>query len=55
MMVELSFRGFTCSIMFCGKAYVRGYEFEKLGTTFKDLNKAEMLQQLLAGYKLRVR
>ena len=23
-----------------GKAYVKGYEYEKLGTTFKDLNKA---------------
>jgi len=30
-----------------GKAYVKGYEFEKLGTTFKDLNKQEMLQQLM--------
>ena len=40
MMVELLQRIYLRFIMFCCKAYVRGYEFEKLGTTFKDLNKA---------------
>jgi len=32
-----------------GKAYVRGYEFEKLGTTFKDLNKARDVTTINAG------
>ena len=27
-----------------GKAYVRGYEIEKLGVTFKDLKKQEILK-----------
>ena len=36
----------SCS---AGKAYVRGYEFEKLGTTFKDLNKARDVTTINAG------
>jgi hypothetical protein len=36
----------SCS---AGKAYVRGYEFEKLGTTFKDLNKARDFTTINAG------
>ena len=36
----------SCS---AGKAYVRGYEFEKLGTTFKDLNKARNVTTINAG------
>jgi hypothetical protein len=36
----------SCS---AGKAYVRGYEFETLGTTFKDLNKARDVKTINAG------
>jgi hypothetical protein len=36
----------SCS---AGKAYVRGYEFEKIGTTFKDLNKARDVTTINAG------
>ena len=36
----------SCS---AGKAYVRGYEFETLGTTFKDLNKARDFTTINAG------
>ena len=36
----------SCS---AGKAYIRGYEFEKLGTTFKDLNKARDFTTINAG------
>jgi hypothetical protein len=36
----------SCS---AGKAYVRGYEFEKIGTTFKDLNKARDVSTINAG------
>lgn len=36
----------SCS---AGKAYVRGYEFEKIGTTFKDLNKARDFTTINAG------
>ncbi len=36
----------SCS---AGKAYVRGYEFEKIGTTFKDLNKAREFTTINAG------
>ena len=32
-----------------GKAYVKGYEYEKLGTTFKDLNKARDIATINAG------
>ena len=32
-----------------GKAYVRGYEFEKLGTTFKDLKKARDVTTINSG------
>ena len=32
-----------------GKAYIRGYEFEKLGTTFKDLKKARDVTTINAG------
>ena len=36
----------SCS---AGKAYVRGYEYETLGTTFKDLNKARDVKTINAG------
>ena len=36
----------SCS---AGKAYIRGYEFEKLGTTFKDLKKARDVTTINAG------
>ena len=36
----------SCS---AGKAYIRGYEFEKLGTTFKDLKKARDFTTINAG------
>ena len=36
----------SCS---AGKAYVRGYEFQTLGTTFKDLNKARDIKTINAG------
>ena len=32
-----------------GKAYVRGYEVEKIATTFKDLNKARSFETVNAG------
>ncbi len=32
-----------------GKAYVKGYEYEKLGTTFKDLDKARTTASINAG------
>ena len=36
----------SCS---AGKAYIKGYEFEKLGTTFKDLKKARDFTTINAG------
>ena len=36
----------SCS---AGKAYVKGYEYEKLGTTFKDLDKARTTASINAG------
>ena len=36
----------SCS---AGKAYIRGYEYETLGTTFKDLNKARDVTTINAG------
>ena len=35
--------------MFFGKAIFRGYEFEKLGTTFKDLNKKRDVTTINVG------
>ncbi len=32
-----------------GKAYIKGYEYEKLGTTFKDLDKARTTASINAG------
>ena len=49
MMVELHQKIYLHYLVSAGKAYVRGYEFEKLGTTFKDLNKARDVTTINAG------